>query len=70
MIGLPNDIDPPSLERVPTVEELVRLGLAVLVSTKPPRYRLTPEGQDIVYSTMRRNAYRMKKWRDRGRTSS
>lgn len=56
----------PELEHVPTVPELYAKGLAVVMvwtdgkDKKPTHYRLKPEGQQMIYDTMRRNAERLK----------
>lgn len=47
----------PDLEHVPTVDELFARGLAIPHGNA---YRLEPEGQALIYDTMRRNADRMK----------
>ena len=54
------------LEHVPTVPELYAKGFAVVVSwtdgkkKTPTHYRLKPEGQQVIYDTMKRNAERLK----------
>lgn len=54
----------PELEPVPTVEALERQGLAEVAernkSRAPTHYKLKPEGQALIYDTMKRNAA---KWR-------
>lgn len=48
----------PELEHVPTVLELAARGLARPVDGSA--YRLEPEGQELIYAAMRRNAERLK----------
>lgn len=48
----------PELEHVPTVLELAARGLARPVHGSA--YRIEPEGQELIYDAMRRNAERVK----------
>lgn len=49
----------PGREPVPTLEELAARGLATNVSrTSTPAYRLSPEGQALIYDAQRRNSLR------------
>lgn len=49
----------PGHEPVPTVAELAARGLAKDISrTSTPSYRISPEGQQLIYDTQRRNALR------------
>ena len=68
MKGIPDDYDPPDLERVPAVTELASSGLAIVLerTTKgvPTVFRLKPEGQQIINDTMARNAARCRAWQN------
>ncbi|NHF62246.1 hypothetical protein [Microcella pacifica] len=58
--GIPADHHPPDLERVPTLAELARTGLAEMVGKSV--FRATPEGEAVLRDTMRRNADRGRAW--------
>jgi hypothetical protein len=63
--GIPADYDPDDLEPVPTLRQLHTKGLASVLerTTKgePSILRPTPEGQQLIYDAMARNAERVKR---------
>lgn len=60
--GLSRSDFPPDLERVPTVAELVGLGLASQVPESGKIYRVTKEGHALMGAAMARNAERWRQW--------
>lgn len=67
MPGLPKG--GPELEHVPTVAELVALGLASLTPTgkgQAVRYAVTSEGHAMMGAVMRRNGERRRLWSESG----
>jgi len=55
-------IEAPKLEPVPTVKELVRNQLAEPIAQS--HYRISPEGQQIVYDVMARNAAKLREYNE------
>jgi hypothetical protein len=54
---------PPDLEPVPTIKELAKQRLAIDASGgHGSHYRVTPEGQQMIYDAMARNAERGRAW--------
>lgn len=65
-----SDEKPPTLEHVPTVEELRVQGLAVIAERgkRGTFYRILPEGQKLILDAMKRNGLALKAWHERNRT--
>lgn len=64
---------PPDYEAVPTMPELQKRGLALIVAGTSKgaatHYRATPEGQQLINDTMKRNAARCKAWDEQRRAA-
>lgn len=71
--GIPADMNPPDLEHVPTVAELLKRGLVNAVVSKQfdpiawkskseTRYTISSEGQRLIYDAQKRNAERCRAW--------
>jgi len=63
--GLAADFYPPDLEHVPTIAELAKRGLARNEAKSGTRFRVSPEGQKLIYDAMERNAARCRAWNGR-----